>query len=309
MHHISRIAYSFTFVAIVSEFDDGSKLQFLHIFPYILECTQGQILHPVITSHFISGLIDVRQTDAKKFIMAKRKNYYSLKNSEKHFSKLIAKSDDDDIIDCTITNQFHNSQNNSEKQDSKENQLILTDPIATEDNFEITGCIVPPSEIDQDTKSLTDTILSDEISLESLLSDNLDVGSPAITISSEEQLKEKLKVWYNEYNVPLNSFKELLKIFHPYLNFLPLDPRTILKTKTAPIEKLDSGEFIYYGVETQIRKTAIDMSESIIKLDINIDGVQAFKSRKLQTVVNFITFQFVNIFLYFFSEWMHGILK
>ena len=73
-----------------------------------------------------------------------------------------------------------------------------------------------------------------------------------------------------------------LKPFHPEL---PLDPRTILKTKTAEIIEFDEGQFIYYGIENQIKKLytvnqLLSCSGTIgLYLDLNIDGLQVFKSR------------------------------
>ena len=100
-------------------------------------------------------------------------------------------------------------------------------------------------------------------------------------IEGHPTLENLLKNWYNEFNIPLNAMKSLLKILKPLDDSLPTDPRTLLKTRSLEIEKNENGEFIYLGLEEGIRKnikfeiTGVD----IIKLDMNIDGVQVYKSK------------------------------
>ena len=99
--------------------------------------------------------------------------------------------------------------------------------------------------------------------------------------SEPPSLTDQLKMWYNEYNVSLDAFRGILKIFHPFHPELPLDPRTILKTKSSNIESVANGEFIYFGLENGIRNNIrFQVSEvDKIKIDTNIDGVPVFKSR------------------------------
>lgn len=90
-----------------------------------------------------------------------------------------------------------------------------------------------------------------------------------------------LKVWAIKNNITHLALKELLKILHPYHSGLPLDPRTLLQTKSLNIERLPFGEYIYLGIEENLRKHLTFDLNSIdtIKLDVNIDGLQVFKSR------------------------------
>ena len=116
--------------------------------------------------------------------------------------------------------------------------------------------------------------------------------SPVPPISSKTQLdlidgKEcdlgtNLKCWYNEFNVSQVAFKGLLEILRPYHPELPLDPRTILKTKDFEIENFSTGgEFTYYGLCEGIKNNLhFDVTQvDTIKIDVFIDGVPIFKSR------------------------------
>lgn len=111
--------------------------------------------------------------------------------------------------------------------------------------------------------------------------DNSEQSSAIHPTSTEENFKKGLVDWYNEFNVPLNAFGKLLKILKPTHHYLPLDPRTLLNTKSSTIEMNDNGEFAYFGLEENILKYAslYDKSITIVKLDINIDGIPVFKSR------------------------------
>jgi hypothetical protein len=59
----------------------------------------------------------------------------------------------------------------------------------------------------------------------------------------------------------LDSLLKILKLYHPEL---PLSSRTVMKTprKTEEVVMVQGGEFIYVGIENQIRKL-IDLRQVI----------------------------------------------
>ena len=100
----------------------------------------------------------------------------------------------------------------------------------------------------------------------------------------EFSLSDTLNKWYNDHNISHSTLKSLLGILKPYHTELPLDPRTLLGTKSVKIEPNVSGHFACFGLEENMTKycvidDTVDTGISIIKLDINIDGVLVFKSQ------------------------------
>jgi len=74
----------------------------------------------------------------------------------------------------------------------------------------------------------------------------------------------------------------LLDILKPDYPSLPTDPRALLKTENnlGFICKVTNGEYVYYGMKKLNNSINFDTgSLEMIKLDINADGVQVFKSR------------------------------
>lgn len=117
-------------------------------------------------------------------------------------------------------------------------------------------------------------IYSDQVENSASSCENCDIQMESASLS------DKLKNWYNEHNVTLEAFRGVLKIFHPFHPELPLDPRTILRTKSAEIQSVTNGEFVYFGLINGIKNNIrFSLSETdTIKIDINIDGVPIFKS-------------------------------
>ena len=109
--------------------------------------------------------------------------------------------------------------------------------------------------------------------------------SPGTSTSRSDQfvLSLDLRSWYLENNVNLSSFKNLLAVLNKYHNELPLDPRTILKSSASfEVENLSDGQFVYFGIEQNIRKChsnfILKHKLTVIMLDLNVDGVPVYKS-------------------------------
>ncbi|CAI6369898.1 unnamed protein product [Macrosiphum euphorbiae] len=104
-----------------------------------------------------------------------------------------------------------------------------------------------------------------------------------------ENIKNKLKAWMVNFNVPHNASNALLKILKndANLNFLPVDSRTLLQsgsTKVFNIREIEpNGIYYHFGLET-----GIDMYSKIFSLDdiisivIGIDGLPLSKSSSSQ---------------------------
>ena len=98
---------------------------------------------------------------------------------------------------------------------------------------------------------------------------SLDQLSSPASDESNLTLALQLKQWYNDHNVSSSALRSLLKILKPLHSELPLDPTTLLGTKSSIIEMFPNGEFVYFGLEDGIKKNLhIDIfSISTIKLD------------------------------------------
>ncbi len=92
--------------------------------------------------------------------------------------------------------------------------------------------------------------------------------------------------WAVTNNQTHKSLNDLLTIFRKHgHNELPKDSRTLLCTpKVVERQAKCNGEYIYYGLETGLRRTLLQCSDSTdhIAVTINVDGVPLFKSSAAQ---------------------------
>ena len=67
---------------------------------------------------------------------------------------------------------------------------------------------------------------------------------------NNETLSSDPALWYAENNISRIALSNLLVVLRKYGNFLPRDPRTLLKTpsKVSALKKC-KGDFIYFGIE------------------------------------------------------------
>lgn len=127
---------------------------------------------------------------------------------------------------------------------------------------------------------------------------------------NNENIKNKLKTWMVNFNVPHNASNALLNILKndTNLNFLPVDSRTLLhsgSTKVCNIRKIEPNGGIYYhfGLETGINMySKIFSLDDIISIVIGIDGPPLSKSSSSQ----FWPIFFLRIIMFFLLEYTMG---
>jgi hypothetical protein len=110
------------------------------------------------------------------------------------------------------------------------------------------------------------------------------------TSSSDDDidLHDELANWASSGEIALSSVSKLLRILHVFHPTLPLDARTLLKTKPQTVlQAFSTGEFAYLGVKKQlaevVKGSAVDFENiSEIHLHANIDGMSLHKSTKRQ---------------------------
>ncbi|KAA0722908.1 hypothetical protein E1301_Tti013665 [Triplophysa tibetana] len=92
--------------------------------------------------------------------------------------------------------------------------------------------------------------------------------------------------WTVTHNQTHKSLNDLLKILREHGHSeLPKDSRTLLCTpKVVECQAKCNGEYIYYGLETGIRRTLLQCPASTdhIAVTINVDGVPLFRSSAAQ---------------------------
>ena len=230
-----------------------------------------------------------------------KKNYYQIKQDLLKLRAVIRNVDK-----CPEVSKYEDQHGNfqekinkhfSETSSSSEDAEVALpqNTVAMEINEE--RFLETSSSFDNDEDVVVSTINNNNGPLSSPL-DNLGTFSSSssdtndgnkLTINPEVESKNsedgcingQLIKWYNDYNITLSSFKVFLSILKPFHPFLQADPRTLLKTKSSVIEKNDNGDFFYFGIKENIIKSKIDFSNmDSIKLDMNVDGFQVFKSCK-----------------------------
>lgn len=97
-------------------------------------------------------------------------------------------------------------------------------------------------------------------------------------------LIEEIKSWAIDYSIKHNQLTGLLKILrtHKCFESFPADSRTLVKPIKADVKcvEISPGKYIHFGLEQYIRQAKhVHPDKGTLKLQINIDGLQVFKSR------------------------------
>ena len=206
--------------------------------------------------------------------MSEKKNYYALHKSLKSFDSEISH-----ICDKSPWRET-NASSDSGSHVVSTAELNESSPMKSEQSYDFEGTkadsiIVSPNNI---ALSESDQSISSKSGISTHQSYSMPMSKPEFSLS------HSLNKWYNDHNISHSALKSLLGILKPYHSELPLDPRTLLGTKSVEIEANANGHFAYFGLEENIIKychidDTVDTGTSVIKLDINIDGVPVFKSR------------------------------
>jgi len=106
-------------------------------------------------------------------------------------------------------------------------------------------------------------------------------------ISAESTLSDQMTDWAICFSINLNALSALLRILKPFHSELPLDGRTLLNTQTTYDIKTfsDGGKYFHFGLRdiiVNLLKNCEKKSVNHIKLQVNIDGLQLFKSTSTQ---------------------------
>ncbi len=96
-----------------------------------------------------------------------------------------------------------------------------------------------------------------------------------------EQFLNKISQWSLRYNLSRDCFNDLLNLLIASKRFkyseLPKDCRTLLKTpkKLPPIDNIEGGQFVYFGIESQLKEcmSRSKISCTAVRIDVNIDGL------------------------------------
>jgi len=139
------------------------------------------------------------------------------------------------------------------------------------------------------------SVISSASSCSCSSADNSDAEQP-----DDENLADELADWAFRCNIPQIHVRSLRNILQKYHPCLPKDPRTILKTARAVnVQALSGGGgYHHFGVKQTLQnmwmhgQLHMPLSVKQLLLQINIDGLQLFKSSSYQlwpilgTVVN-----------------------
>lgn len=159
-------------------------------------------------------------------------------------------------------------------------------------------------------KSCNTNLNQDYLSNVNCTQDDADSSSISIPVTRSsvhsENIKNKLRTWMVNFNIPQNASNALLKILKndANLNFLPVDSRTLLQsrsTKVFNIREIEpNGIYYHFGLETGIKMySKIFSLEDIISIVVGIDGLPISKSSSSQFWLIF----FLIIIMFFLLEY------
>ena len=223
--------------------------------------------------------------------MSNRKNYYLMRKKLAEFRKasdndtnLNVDNDMDDPmpeqpdLDCSVN--MHIDDNQLENNDTSDIFINCDCRSDSRPNSNV------PSEGGSDVEDNDDNSVASRPNSNVPSEGGLEVEDaplpPQLIVISEDSLKDVLQNWYLSNNVTLTSFRSLLHGLHKFHPDLPLDPRTVLQAKNkSVVMPIGTGEYAYFGLEDTMVKSIDFPLDGIntLKLDINIDGCQVFKSK------------------------------
>jgi hypothetical protein len=99
----------------------------------------------------------------------------------------------------------------------------------------------------------------------------------------DEELLLSLAMWKTQFCISGNALRALLAILKPWIEFLPLSPKTLMKTgKVEGVKEIPGGQYYHFGIANQLatlveRDPSLSQS-STLYVQINVDGIPLFKS-------------------------------
>ena len=140
---------------------------------------------------------------------------------------------------------------------------------------------------DYDNESAQDEVICDGVQFDTAgtLSSDYSTSTDAVSDSdisdTDDTVISDLRQWASKHNISHAAVGDLLKILKGRFRQLPKDARTLMQTcGVVQVQKLAGGFYHHFGLIDGL-KTAIDkcgISDTIISLQVNIDGLPLFRS-------------------------------
>ena len=140
-----------------------------------------------------------------------KKNYYRIANENRKFIQYLKNLDCEEIHDVTkkgVCNANRNECNVSDATKTGTESEHVSDSSDMEENI-----LNTVSDCDNVAENVNDA----EVNKIAECLDNSSTSSHSSIVQLDSvSLTDQLKGWYNEYNVSLEAFRGILKIFHPF---------------------------------------------------------------------------------------------
>uniref|UniRef100_A0A2S2NH74 DUF4806 domain-containing protein n=1 Tax=Schizaphis graminum TaxID=13262 RepID=A0A2S2NH74_SCHGA len=110
-----------------------------------------------------------------------------------------------------------------------------------------------------------------------------------VNCTQEQNVKDSLKEWATNYNIPQNALNALLNVlkFDVGLNYLPKDSRTLLQCKSTKITNIRNvnprGYYYHFGLSAGIIKLSSQIAlTDTVKIAVGVDGLPLSASSSSQ---------------------------
>lgn len=104
------------------------------------------------------------------------------------------------------------------------------------------------------------------------------------TDCEDDCILDDLREVFKEISITQNDLTKLLKVLNKYHPELPTDARTLKQTppEKSSLKSVSPGNYYHFGLEKGIsfvvEKLSIPVTEKVLQLQVNIDGLPIFKS-------------------------------
>jgi len=143
--------------------------------------------------------------------------------------------------------------------------------------------------LNNDPQSSLNILFNDQTLIESTESIPADDFIKNVNCTQEENVKDSLKEWATNYNIPQNALNALLNVlkFDAGLTFLPKDSRTLLQCKSTKITNIRNveprGYYYHFGLSAGIIKLSSQTAlTDTIKIAVGVDGLPLSASSSSQ---------------------------
>ena len=116
-------------------------------------------------------------------------------------------------------------------------------------------------------------------------SESTDTESVNDISDADDDVMSQLREWAAKHNASHESVRDILQIFRTRYPELPKDPRTVLQTYgIVQVRNVAGGSYHHFGLIEGIKNVLneLELHETVIKLQVNIDGLPLFRSSNAQ---------------------------